>query len=232
MSKLTWVCGVSFALALLTGACADDDPTPSGVAGSGGGRAGASGTAGRAGASGDAGSGATGGTAINPGGAGDDGTAGCACDALAGAGPGGANNGGGAEQAGAAGEGEGGAPSSVTNCLADGTTLHVTAVGTSAYVIGGLTAPWTDGAGDNNAPLTLCRGFTYTFSIDVTGHPFYIKTSRALSGTDAYDDGVTNNGAQSGNVVFSVPTTAPAGLFYQCAFHTPMGADVTIVDPG
>ena len=36
------------------------------------------------------------------------------------------------------------------------------------------------------------------------------------NGGAAYSDGVTNNGAQSGNVVFNVQHDAPAQLYYQC----------------
>jgi hypothetical protein len=115
--------------------------------------------------------------------------------------------------------------------LADGTTLQVTANGAAAYVFGGLPAPWTDGAGDKNASLTLCRGYTYTFALNVSGHPFYIKTAQVTGVASAYSTGVTGNGNSSGNLVFVVPADAPAALFYQCSIHVPMTGTVTIVDP-
>ncbi len=140
----------------------------------------------------------------------------------------GADNGG---SSGAGVAGLGGAPSATASCLADGTTLQVTATAdASAYVIAGLPAAASNGTGDNNA-LTLCRGFTYTFALSVSGHPFYIKTARVTGADSAYDSGVTTNGETTGNVEFAVPADAPDTLFYQCAVHPAMGATITIVDP-
>ena len=128
--------------------------------------------------------------------------------------------------------GQGGAPATTSNCLADGTTLQVTASGASAYVFGGLPAQWSDGAGDKNAPLTLCRGYTYTFALNVSGHPFYIKTAQVTGAASAYATGVTGNGNSSGTLEFVVPAGAPDNLFYQCSIHAAMTGTVSIVDPG
>lgn len=137
----------------------------------------------------------------------------------------------GASNSGSAGAGQAGAPSAAASCLADGTTLQVTATAdASAYVIAGLPAAASNGTGDNNA-LTLCRGATYTFALNVSGHPFYIKTARVTGSDSAYDNGVTSNGETTGNVEFVVPADAPDTLFYQCAVHPAMGATITIVDP-
>ena len=217
MSKITWVCGLSLSLAFLASACSDSDESPSGSAGAS--------TGGRGGAGGSAGA-PRGGS----GGAREAAGEGGAPSGEAGTSNAGALNGGGAGEDGVA--GQGGAPPSATNCLPDGTTLQVTASGTAAYVFGGLPAQWSDGAGDNNAPLSLCRGFSYTFALDVAGHPFYIKTAAGTGTANAYATGVTGNGNVSGDLVFVVPAGAPAALFYQCSIHAPMTGTVTIVDPG
>ena len=87
--------------------------------------------------------------------------------------------------------------------------------------------------GANNPTLTLTRGQTYTFTVSAVGHPFWITTARGAGNTDsnAFSDGVTGNGASPGTVTFVVPPSAPATLFYQCAFHDPMGGTLTIVSP-
>jgi hypothetical protein len=203
-------------MAFLASACSDSDEVPSGSAGaSTGGRGGAGGSSGSAPRGGSAGE------ALGEGGVpnGEAGTSNA-----------GAANGGSAGDDGVA--GQGGAPASATNCLPDGTTLQVTANGATAYAFGGLPAPWSDGAGDNNAPLTLCRGYTYTFALNVAGHPFYIKTAAGTGTTNAYASGVTGNGNVAGDLVFAVPADAPAALFYQCAIHAAMTGTVSIVDPG
>jgi hypothetical protein len=91
-------------------------------------------------------------------------------------------------------------------------TLTVTASGTSAYVIDGM----------SNPSLTFCRGMTYTFAVNAMGHPFYIKTVQGTGTGNAYSSGVTGNGTTNGDVVFAVPADAPATLFYDCEFHAAM----------
>jgi hypothetical protein len=99
-------------------------------------------------------------------------------------------------------------------------TIMVTNSGASAYVM--------DGA--SNPSLTLCRGSTYTFAVNAPGHPFYIKTVQGTGADNAYSDGVTGNGATSGDVVFAVPASAPGTLFYNCSLHAAMTGTIHIVE--
>jgi len=107
----------------------------------------------------------------------------------------------------------------------------VTANGSAHFVLDGRAQP----------PLTLVRGKTYTFAVDAPGHPFHISedaTGGDLSGI--YTDGVsvTNHSTQhqfatdTGTLRFTVPDTAPDTLYYVCANHGGMGAQLTIVDDG
>lgn len=93
--------------------------------------------------------------------------------------------------------------------------------GFSAYLINGAANP----------NLTLVRGFTYDFQINASGHPFLIKTLQGIGAGNAYTNGVSGNGAQVGTITFSVPTNAPALLFYNCQFHAPMTGQLNIQDP-
>jgi hypothetical protein len=81
----------------------------------------------------------------------------------------------------------------------------------------------------SNPTLTLCRGTTYTFAINASGHPFYIKTAQVIGTGSTWDGGVTNNGAEAGNVVFVVPSDAPDTLFYQCSIHSVMTGTLHVV---
>src|SRR4029078_2845072 len=85
----------------------------------------------------------------------------------------------------------------------------------SSYVIGGT----------NNPTLTLTRGQTYTFTLDVVGHPVWIVTARGAAevNMNAFNSGVTANGASTGTLTFVVPASAPSTLFYQCGFHDVLG---------
>lgn len=101
------------------------------------------------------------------------------------------------------------------------TTFSVSNSGASAYLIDG----------QSNPDLTLVRGQTYVFDVNVPGHPFWIKTSPTLGTGDAFDDGVGGNGRSTGEIVFEVPASAPDTLFYICQFHGAMQGRLNIVDP-
>src|SRR5262245_55914612 len=101
------------------------------------------------------------------------------------------------------------------------TTFTVTNSGSTDYVI--------DGVHDPNLKLT--RGQTYVFQINAIGHPFWIKSVQGAGTGNAYNDGVTNNGAQSGSLTFVVPANAPSTLFYNCEFHPSMTGRFDISDP-
>ena len=94
--------------------------------------------------------------------------------------------------------------------------------GSSAYRFTGV---GQDGAEDN-PNIYLVRGQRYIFKVNASGHPFQL---RVANGGAAYSDGVTNNGAQSGNVVINVQHDAPAQLYYQCTNHGSMVGNIYIV---
>lgn len=81
-----------------------------------------------------------------------------------------------------------------------------------------------------NPDLTLKRGETYTFAVNASGHPFFIKSVQGNTNTNAFNEGVTNNGTQNGTVTFVVPLNAPDTLFYNCQFHSMMTGTLNIVD--
>ena len=106
-----------------------------------------------------------------------------------------------------------------------GATFTLTANGASDYVFAADSRFFPTAA--NDPVLYLRRGDTYTFVNNSGGsHPFQIRTS---SGGSAYNTGVTNNGASSGNIVFTVPMSAPSTLYYQCTAHSGMGNTINIV---
>ena len=75
------------------------------------------------------------------------------------------------------------------------------------------------------------RGFTYTFTVDAFGHPFWIQSvSGAYSVGNIYNTGVTANGNQGGTITFAVPFDAPSTLYYVCQFHPSMAGTINIGD--
>ena len=79
------------------------------------------------------------------------------------------------------------------------------------------------------------RGGTYTFNLNVTGHPFYLTTDDGTNWTQGgyvgeYTNGVTGSRTEVGTLTFTVPADAPDTLYYQCANHQGMKGVITIKD--
>lgn len=101
-------------------------------------------------------------------------------------------------------------------------TFTVSNVGATAYQF--------DFSSLENPELELTRGSTYEFAVNTPGHPFFIKTNQSTGTDDTFDEGVTNNGASTGTITFTVPDNAPDVLFYICEFHGSMTGRIRIVD--
>ncbi len=115
--------------------------------------------------------------------------------------------------------------SNVGNSNNSAINYDVTNSGASAYIFNG------NGLSNSNNPdLTLTKGQTYTFTIDSPGHPFYINSVQGTGTGNTFNNGITNNGAVSGTITFTVPSDAPNTLFYNCEFHGSMTGTFTIVD--
>jgi subtilisin family serine protease len=100
-------------------------------------------------------------------------------------------------------------------------TFSVSNSGASAYIIN--TA--------SNPSITLIKGETYTFNVNASGHPFWIKTAQTTGTGNQYNSGVTNNGTESGTITFVVPMDAPTALYYICQYHSSMTGVITVSDP-
>ena len=81
-----------------------------------------------------------------------------------------------------------------------------------------------------NPALYLYRGVEYYFYLDVSGHPFYIKTVNSTGTGNQYTDGVTGNGNVLGTLIFNVPMDAPNVLHYNCQIHSAMNGPIYIMD--
>jgi plastocyanin len=96
---------------------------------------------------------------------------------------------------------------------------NVTNSGASAYTINGA----------SNPTLTLVRNQTYFFTVNASGHPFWIKTTATTGTGNQYNTGVTNNGDDVGGITFTVPSDAPSTLYYICQFHSSMQGIINII---
>jgi len=106
--------------------------------------------------------------------------------------------------------------------VSGGITLTVTNSGSGAYIINGA----------SNPTLSFIRGHRYVINVNASGHPFWIQTvSGAYSSENIYNTGVTNNGTQSGTIIFEVPFNAPQ-LYYACQYHLSMAGSITVSNLG
>ncbi len=106
----------------------------------------------------------------------------------------------------------------VSLVTAEANSFFVQASGTADYIINGL----------NDPTVRLYRGRSYTFLMNASGHPFWIKTTQTTGTGSAFTNGVTGNGTAVGTINFDVPTNAPSTLFYNCQFHAPMTGVISI----
>jgi plastocyanin len=111
-------------------------------------------------------------------------------------------------------------PTPTPTSTTDSNTFNVTASGFSYYLINGQSDP----------TLTLTEGQTYTFNVNASGHPFWIKTVNSTGTGNSYNSGVTNNGTDNGTITFVVPYDAPSTLYYNCQFHSSMAGIINIID--
>ena len=111
--------------------------------------------------------------------------------------------------------------SSIIGTTTEVTSYDVTADGSSAYVFNGT---------GSNPTIELIRGTTYTFNIDATGHPFWVKTTQTTGTGDSYDEGVSDNGIETGTITWDVSETAPSILYYNCQYHSSMVGTFNIID--
>ena len=63
--------------------------------------------------------------------------------------------------------------------------------------------------------IQLLRGQLYEISINTPGNNAYIRSAYSYAASAIYDDGVTNNGEDNGDIIFQVPFDAPDVLILQ-----------------
>ena len=113
--------------------------------------------------------------------------------------------------------------------------------------VGGNKYLFNNDTSEPQPTITLIKGMTYYFSLNISGHPFHLQTSgngynssnsytshsSYISGYLTHSSGVSDGNAQgktSGILTFSVPYNAPDTLYYQCQYHSGMYGIFNIVN--
>ena len=111
----------------------------------------------------------------------------------------------------------------VSDSAAESYSVSATSSGASSYTMSG-----NDRGGSvsgSNATLDFKVGDTITFTLNASGHPFWIKTA-ASTGTGNAASGVTNNGAQSGTVTWTPESIGT--YYYICQYHGSMVGTINV----
>lgn len=81
-----------------------------------------------------------------------------------------------------------------------------------------------------NPTLTVVRGYTYYFTVNASGHPFYFQTtSGAYNSANTFTAGVVGSGTQAGIVQWIVGLAAPSTIYYICQFHPGMNGTINVI---
>lgn len=80
----------------------------------------------------------------------------------------------------------------------------------------------------DNVPVNISVGDTIKFEVNVSGHPFWIKTA-ATTGTNnpVANPSAINNGAETGIITWT-PNT-PGTYYYICQNHSLMQGEIIVV---
>ena len=116
------------------------------------------------------------------------------------------------------------------NDTSDGTQSTFTA----SIVNSGSTAYLFSSATDRNGTVSganpyvvVDKGDTITWSVNASGHPFYIKDVQG-AGTNNQTANVTNQGVTSGDISYT--PRVDGRKYFQCSTHTDMNGPIYIVD--
>ena len=108
-----------------------------------------------------------------------------------------------------------------TNGLTVAKNFLVTSPAGGSYTIDGTSG---------NPGITVVRGYTYYFTVNASGHPFWLQTTSGVyDAGNTYSTGVTNGGDDVGLIEFTVAAGAPNTLYYICQNHSSMNGTITVI---
>jgi plastocyanin len=79
-----------------------------------------------------------------------------------------------------------------------------------------------------NQSFDIRIGEIVEFSINTPGHPFWIKTTAVTGTGSAVTTGITNNGTQSGTIIWDTTGMSTGIYYYICQFHSGMQGTITL----
>ena len=106
--------------------------------------------------------------------------------------------------------------------------INVTNSGASHYVFNGQDRSTTH-VDAFDPTINANAGDTLRFSVNASGHPFYIKTSATTgTGNQVTTGTISGNGASVGTVTWDTTGVTPGTYYYICQFHSGMVGQIVI----
>ncbi len=103
---------------------------------------------------------------------------------------------------------------------------YTVTTGGGAYIMTGQDRQ-TSHSNNNNPTINMNVGDTITFNLNVSGHPFYIKTVQGTgTGNQVTTPAANGQGNESGSTVWT-PNTAGT-YWYQCEYHSGMNGQIIV----
>ena len=107
-------------------------------------------------------------------------------------------------------------------------SINVTNSGASHYVFNGDDRSTTH-VDAQDPTINVNAGDTLSFTVNASGHPFYIKTSATTgTGNQVTTGTISGNGSASGTVTWNTTGVTPGTYYYICQFHSGMTGQIIV----
>ena len=92
------------------------------------------------------------------------------------------------------------------------------------------TVPTFDVSQGGRNTITVVQGDNLQFTINAAGHPFYISNRQGVGQPSPSEvpSGLTNNGTDSGALVWDTAGITPGTYWYNCQYHSTMWGNIVI----
>ena len=83
-----------------------------------------------------------------------------------------------------------------------------------------------------NSAVTIMKGDQLSFVVNATGHPVWIKSTKTVGTANSITANITNNGTQSGSIVWDTSSVTPGTYYYNCENHDTMSGNIVVEAAG
>jgi plastocyanin len=83
-----------------------------------------------------------------------------------------------------------------------------------------------------NGDVTVMKGDELSFVVNATGHPVWIKSTKTVGTANSITSDITNNGTQSGSIVWDTSSVTPGTYYYNCENHDTMSGNIIVESAG